>query len=361
MLIRIQIFFLFLIAPIIGAFLAFYLENPTTSLEVDQLLVDFEEISSQKEELKQNLFEGRELITETEHSSKASNEIVELIKNDAVTELQQYLEQENILKSYVEASASQSEQTADITEQLLATMLGDPIGQTFGENSTVKVYSLQEAGYRGYMAKVRLHNPNAIKMVLAHDKIASNGETTSQAAKRTGAVLAVNAGGFTSQNGKLLPIGITVVDGEIVTFYDITISFIGFNKNGNLVGGEVTSKEQIKQMGVQQGASFNPTLLKDGKKLSIPSKWANTKQPRTLIGHFENGDLFFMVIDGRREGWSSGVTLEESQDKLLQFYIRDAYNLDGGGSSTFYYNGKVLNKPSDGRERNVITNIVVMP
>jgi exopolysaccharide biosynthesis protein len=67
------------------------------------------------------------------------------------------------------------------------------------------------------------------------------------------------------------------------------------------------------------------------------------------------------VIDGRRQGWSVGVTLEEAQDKLLEFKVRDAYNLDGGGSSTFYYDGKVLNRPSDGRERVVTTNIVVLP
>lgn len=198
-------------------------------------------------------------------------------------------------------------------------------------------------------------------MVLANDQVPSNGETTSQAAKRSGAVLAVNAGGFASQNGKIYPMGITVVDGEVVTFFDTTLSFIGFNKEGNLVGGDVTSREQIKEMGVLQGASFLPTLLKDGKRQLIPSKWANTRHPRTLIGHFTNGDLFFMVIDGRREGWSAGVTLEEAQGKLLEFNIQDAYNLDGGGSSTFYYNGEVLNKPSGGQQRRVTTSIVVLP
>jgi exopolysaccharide biosynthesis protein len=56
-----------------------------------------------------------------------------------------------------------------------------------------------------------------------------------------------------------------------------------------------------------------------------------------------------------------GVTLEEAQSKLQEFNVRDAYNLDGGGSSTFYYDGKILNRPSDGRERRVTTNIVIIP
>ena len=137
--------------------------------------------------------------------------------------------------------------------------------------------------------------------------------------------------------------------------------FIGFNRNGHLVGGRIDTKEQLAELDVLHGCSFLPTLLKDGKKQPIPGAWANTRHPRTLIGHFVNEDLLFIVIDGRREGWSMGVTLEEAQNKLLEFKVRDAYNLDGGGSSTFYYNGKVLNRPSDGKERRVLTNIVVLP
>jgi exopolysaccharide biosynthesis protein len=222
---------------------------------------------------------------------------------------------------------------------------------------------LQESGYRGYMAKVKLHDPSALKLVLANDQVKSRGETTSEAAKRTGAVLAINAGGFMRVGGGLIaPVGITVVDGEILTFSDDEkLSFVGFNKQGRLVGSTITSREQLEEMDVLHGASFLPTLLRDGKKQPIPKDWANRREPRTLIGHFSNGDLLFIVIDGRRKNWSSGVTLEEAQDKLLEFNVTDAYNLDGGGSSTFYYDGKVLNKPSDGSERRVTTNFVVLP
>lgn len=360
MLIKIQIFLLLLFAPFIGIVLAFDKHHAEERFESEGLLVNLEKVQEQNNEIKSSLFSQRGVLTETGHISNAANKLLELIQNDAHHELQEYIKQQEKLHSLVEASVQHQQQSADLIEHLLATMLGDPIGQTYSENSIVKVYSLEEAGYRGFMAKVRLHNPNAVKMVLANNEIASDGETTSQAAKRKGATLAINAGGFTTQNGKLYPIGITVIDGEIVTYFDTSISFIGFNKEGRLVGGQVSSREDIKEMEVVQGASFNPTLLKDGKKQTIPSTWTNTRHPRTLIGHFDNGDLFFMVIDGRREGWSIGVTLEEAQDKLLEFQIRDAYNLDGGGSSTFYYNGRVLNKPSDGRERRVTTNIVIL-
>jgi exopolysaccharide biosynthesis protein len=271
-----------------------------------------------------------------------------------------YAAQKKAIDAMVSISAQHSKETTGMLDTILSKILGKPIGQTFGKNANIKVFSLKEAGYRGYMAKVKLHDPPAIKLILSNDKIGDKGETTSAAAKRTNAVLAINGGGFAKKNGLLYPMGITVVDGKIRTFYRTDLSFIGFNNKGDLVGGNITTKKQIEDMNIMQGATFVPTLLKNGKKLTIPKAYANTKEPRTLIGHFSNGDLLFIVIDGRQKG-SSGVTLEEAQDKLLEFNVRDAYTLDGGGSSTFVYKGKVMNNPSDGRERKVVSSFVILP
>src|SRR5690606_38307174 len=95
-----------------------------------------------------------------------------------------YAETGALISNLIAASSEQISHTQDVLEEILANKLGEPIGQTFGERATVKVYSLQEAGYRGYMAKIKLHDPSALKLVLAHDQIKSKGETTSQAAKR---------------------------------------------------------------------------------------------------------------------------------------------------------------------------------
>ncbi len=290
-----------------------------------------------------------------------SREQLAMLVEQAERERQEAEQNKLSVDQMVAASSGQKKQASDALDQVLSGMLGDPIGQTFGKRATIKVYSLKEAGYRGYMAKVKLHDPKAIKLVLANDDVGVKGEVTSKAADRTGAKLAINAGGFATQDGKLYPIGITVVDGEIRTFNRIDLSFIGFDKDGKLVGGELKTREEVKALNVMQGATFVPTLLENGKKLKIPSNWAKKKEPRTLIGNFSNGDLLFIVIDGRQKGYSNGVTLEEAQDKLLEFKVRDAYNLDGGGSSTFYYNGKVLNSPSDGKQRAVASSFVVLP
>lgn len=353
---KVNRFFAFLLAPALGFLVAFSQTNPVEKLSFEGLALPVQQPHEQVSMLQEKLDETKEKLAGTELALQAIREAAEKEKQD-------YEQQNQKLDTLLAASISQTKQSEDVLDTILSNMLGKPIGQHFGANSTVKVYSLTEAGYRGYMAKVRLKDPNALKMVLANNSVKSKGETTSKAGKRMNAVLAVNAGGFRTDNdGYLVPLGITVVDGKIRTFSnDQNLSFVGFNKKGHLVGTKITTQEQITQQGILQGASFLPRLLENGKRLPIPRQWANSRQPRTLIGHFDNGDLLVIVIDGRREGWSKGVTLEEAQKKLQEFHVVDAYNLDGGGSSAFYYNGKLLNKPSGGRERPVVSNLVILP
>lgn len=349
-------FFAFLLAPALGFLVAFSQASPVDKLQLEALQLPIEQSKEQMTALKES-------IDETEDALRGTAPAIEEIREIADKEKQDYEQQNKKIDNLLATSKSQTQKSADVLDTILSNMLGNPIGQSFGTNSIVKVYSLQEAGYRGYMAKVRLKNPKALKMVLANNLVKSKGETTSHAGRRTGAVLAINAGGFmTDKKGYLTPLGITVVDGKIRTFSNNSkLSFVGFNNKGHLVGTKITTQQQITEQGILQGASFLPRLLQGGKRLAIPRDWANTRQPRTLIGHFDNGDLLLIVIDGRREGWSNGVTLEEAQRKLQEFHVVDAYNLDGGGSSAFYYNGKLLNKPSGGRERPVVSNLVIMP
>lgn len=346
---------LFLLAPIIGFFLAYSHSNPW-QFTSEAMMVQTEDPKSKIVNITKDIKQANETLIETKQNL---NKILQEAKENKQS-LESQREQIDLL---VKNSKQQQRKSDIVLEQILSNLLGEPIKKHVGKNSTIKVYSLNEAGYRGYMAKVRVHNSNALKVVLADDKVRSNGETTSDAAKRTNAILAVNAGGFwKTSEGQIAPLGITVVDSEIKTFnVHPKLSFVGFNHKGHLVGGKIKTKQELQNMNVTQGASFVPTLLQNGKKVNIPSDWANARHPRTIVGNFSNGELLFIVIDGRREGWSKGVTLEELQHKLLSFKIKDAFNLDGGGSSAFYYNGKILNRPSDGRERPVTSNIVILP
>ncbi|GIW21554.1 MAG: hypothetical protein KatS3mg068_0561 [Candidatus Sericytochromatia bacterium] len=72
----------------------------------------------------------------------------------------------------------------------------------------------------------------------------------------------------------------------------------------------------------------------------------------------KNGNILFFVIDGRSKN-SKGFTLEELANYLSQYEVKSALNLDGGGSTSLYFNGKIVNEISDQKERKV-SNIIIV-
>lgn len=83
------------------------------------------------------------------------------------------------------------------------------------------------------------------------------------------------------------------------------------------------------------------------------------KAPRTAVGIKGDGKIVLLVADGRNSGGSAGLTLEDLSRVLLGLGCKDALNLDGGGSSMMCKGneGTLLNTPSDGTERKVLTYI----
>ena len=93
-------------------------------------------------------------------------------------------------------------------------------------------------------------------------------------------------------------------------------------------------------------------------KEQFPGDIRYGRAPRTAVGVTQKGNILFAVVDGR-QSHSHGLTLTEFADLLVQFGVRDAINLDGGGSSEIYADGDVLNSPSDGSERAVGSALIL--
>ena len=289
------------------------------------------------------------------------------VKTQAVNQKNQYEEHDESLSNLTKQADEHKQLSDQIYEDRILTMLGKPIKVYSSSKTEIKVFKLEELGYRGYIAKVKLFNSKAFKVVLAKDTLGEK-ETTMEAVKRTGALLGINGGGFYTEmrDGKpyMAHIGNVVINGKLITpfnGYPGNLCFAGVNKSGRVIGGVLSTEKEFNALNPWQGVSFIPVLIKGGVSQPIPADWAKTKQPRTILGEYANGDLIMIVVDGRQADWSSGVTLERLIDKLVELGVKEAYNLDGGGSSTFIYDGEVLNKPSDGKLRPVVTNIVVMP
>lgn len=290
-----------------------------------------------------------------------------LMAEDAAVLEEVSKQQKNVLEELAAAVSSQKERSEEIYEERILAMLGPPVKTHQSSRVEIKVFQLDELGYRGYIAKVKLHDPSALKVVLAQDTLGKK-ETTLEAVERTGAIFGVNGGGFYTEqrNGESYSVhmGNVIINGKLITPfnpYPENLFFAGINNRGKFIGGIFYEEEHLMSLRPWQGVSFVPVLIKGGMARPIDSEWVETKHPRTIIGEYANGDLIFIVVDGRQSDWSVGVTLERLLDKLVELGVKEGYNLDGGGSSTFVYDGEILNRPSDGKPRPVVTNFIIMP
>lgn len=120
-----------------------------------------------------------------------------------------------------------------------------------------------------------------------------------------------------------------------------------------------------------QVVAGNAWILREGRD-AVPTQGMMTvRHPRTAVGVSADGrTLTILSVDGRQPGVASGMTGQEMRDELLKYGVHNAINLDGGGSTTVVQRDRavgdvrVLNRPSDGRERpvaNVIGITVASP
>lgn len=138
------------------------------------------------------------------------------------------------------------------------------------------------------------------------------------------------------------------------------------------IGDEIIFDEEI----LSEEADFNsaeyvlgagPRLVRDGEifitalEEDFPPDIRNGRAPRSAVGVTKYGDYIFAVVDGR-QAHSRGCTLQEWATILVdEFGAFNAINLDGGGSTELVVKDKLVNSPSDGRERAVGSGMTILP
>lgn len=236
--------------------------------------------------------------------------------------------------------------------------------------NNIKLYKLypDSGRYDGYLIEI----PDASKVRVAMTKdLKVQGEKTSDMAKEHNAIAAINGGAFndntsgTFGGAAAYPSGFVITKGNVV--YDdsknSSESVAAFTKAGRLIVGNYTLRELIKD-NVTEAMCFRPPALIINGKPQITSANAASSglQPRTAIGQKKDGTVLFLVMDGRQNLVKSGASLKDAQDELLNHGAVNATNLDGGFSSTIYYNGAVINNPRGWNgERYVATAFYVEP
>ncbi|HEU5147402.1 MAG TPA: phosphodiester glycosidase family protein [Chryseosolibacter sp.] len=171
-------------------------------------------------------------------------------------------------------------------------------------------------------------------------------------------VAGFNADFFDMTSG--VPRGVVHLDGEIIK--DIPMvgrSVVGIDNSGQPVIVHSDDYPAVKD-GLVDALGASNILLKDYVKTPIPASASLTEpEPRTAIGFTENDEVYFVVVDGREFQYSNGMSLDEVAEVFMALGVKDATNLDGGGSSTFVTLHSVAdvwhvrNRPSDGSPRPV--------
>lgn len=202
-----------------------------------------------------------------------------------------------------------------------------------------------------YVADVTLSSADYLKTALAQNSYGTNVTAkTSVTAAKNNAILAVNgdyyganSSGYVIRNGVVYRDSVRedASNGDLAIYKDGSFKIIYENQ---------ISADQLVQDGVVNLLAFGPSLVENGEisvGINTEVGQAMASNPRTAIGIIDENHYIIVVSDGRTSE-SKGLSLYQMAEVMKSYGVKTAYNLDGGGSSTLYFNGQIINKPTTG-------------
>lgn len=228
-------------------------------------------------------------------------------------------------------------------------------------DDSVKLYEIENSKYKGYYLLIQ--DPKAVKIGYS-SKLMTEGETTSKIAEDNDSIAAINGGAYINSGADStggIPTGVIMTGGKVIYTdlkEDEKTDLFAITKEGTLLVGKY-SLNDLSELGAEEALSFGPSLVINGEMTPMEGDggWGIAK--RTAIGQKSDGTIIMLVIDGKNSE-SQGTTIKEVQEVMFKLGAVNAINLDGGKSTTMYYNKDIINKPSDGnREQAVPTAIIV--
>ena len=248
--------------------------------------------------------------------------------------------------------AGQKAEAAEVTTETIEAA-SDSSGQAASgmqyedEHISVTVTEYDENDTTIYVADVQLSSARYLKTAFAEDTFGKNiTAATSEIAAAHGAILAVN-GDFCGARttGYVIRNGIVYRDtGDAAT----DVLCIYADGHFEITNAGETTAQALADAGVWQAFSFGPALVQDGAVTVSEGEevgHAMASNPRTAIGIIDDLHYVLVVSDGRTDE-SAGLTLRQLASFMQGLGVTTAYNLDGGGSSTMYWNGQVINEPT---------------
>lgn len=228
----------------------------------------------------------------------------------------------------------------------------------------IDLENVSSGKFKGYA--LIIHDPTRVKV--AYTKyLGKQGQITSEMAEDNGAIAAINGGDFqdeastgaqkyTGTGGK--PIGILIANGKVISNLngktDAKLPAFGITDDGKMLVGSY-SVNDFQANNVNNAISAEQILVLNGVPQAIDQNAGIA--PRTAIGQMKDGSIIFLAIDGRSIS-SAGASYEDVRNLLVKLGAVNAVALDGGSSTTMYYNGSVINNPSDAVGERYVPSIV---
>lgn len=219
------------------------------------------------------------------------------------------------------------------------------------ENIKITIETVRKNDTTYYVADIQISDVSYLKTAFAEGTYGRNiKDTTSNIAEESKAIFAINGDyygfrdyGYVIRNGTLYRDTVGESDDEALVI----------DKDGNfsIVKESEVSAQTLSDEGSWQVLSFGPSLIEDGE-ITVDSNsevsQSKSSNPRTAIGQISALHYVIVVSDGRTSE-STGLSLLQLAQEFKDRGCTTAYNLDGGGSSTMYFNGEIVNSPTDGR------------
>lgn len=198
-----------------------------------------------------------------------------------------------------------------------------------------------------HVADVTVSSSEYLKTAFAQSSYGRNvTEKTSDIAESVNAILAINGDyygaqerGYVIRNGVIYRVAAKSGNEDLVIYGDGSFEIIDED--------DITAEELLEK-GAQNVLAFGPALVENGSVSVTENEEvgkAMASNPRTAIGIIDENHYVFVVADGRTSD-NEGLSLYELAEFMESLGVQTAYNLDGGGSSTMYFNGQVINKPT---------------
>jgi exopolysaccharide biosynthesis protein/putative flippase GtrA len=255
---------------------------------------------------------------------------------------------DSALDEYSSSSNSDSASGGDSDSSSDAPVITDYSYQDSNIQITIEI--IREYNTDIYIADVVVSDVAYLKTALAENTYGRNiKETTSDMAGEHDAILAINgdyygfrSAGFVIRNGVLYQ----------STARSGTNEALVINADGSfeIIDEGSSDAQTLYDEGALQVFTFGPGLIQDGE-VSATSRsevsQSMPSNPRTAIGMIDKLHYIFVVSDGRTSQ-SAGLSLLQLAGVMQEYGCTEAYNLDGGGSSTMVFNGEVINNPTDG-------------